>query len=122
MENPITYTLPRLVFDECFLISDNANRTFTKLRKNLDISFSSVSAKTHFDLFNIFNPSYITEQFFTSGSGFGAMRLLSASNKWSASELSQLFGGDPIIASISMMHYHARRHIKLAHNQFLEDS
>ena len=31
MANPIVYNVPKLVFDECFLVSDNMNRTHMKL-------------------------------------------------------------------------------------------
>lgn len=54
-KNPITFTIPKLVFDECFIVSDNRSQTFTKLIKNEDIAFSQIGAKIHFDLFNIFN-------------------------------------------------------------------
>jgi len=53
--NPITFELPKQVYDECFFITDNNTRLFTKYAKGLDESMATVSTKTHFSLFNIFN-------------------------------------------------------------------
>ena len=54
-KNPITIDIPQLVYDECFMISDNNTRLFTQLRRGLDESMATVSVDTHFGLFNIFN-------------------------------------------------------------------
>ena len=50
-----------MLYDECFLLSDNNTRMYTHLRKGLDSSFSTVSIDTHFDLFNIFSEKNIHE-------------------------------------------------------------
>jgi uncharacterized pyridoxamine 5'-phosphate oxidase family protein len=59
LDNPIVYDIPKLVFDELMLVSDNSSQTYRKLIPNEDIAFSNVSTRTHFDLFNIFNASYL---------------------------------------------------------------
>lgn len=59
LDNPIVYDIPKLVFDELMLVSDNSSETYRKLIPNEDIAFSNVSTRTHFDLFNIFNASYL---------------------------------------------------------------
>lgn len=61
---PIKYEIPKMVFDECFLISDNNTKLFTKQRKLQDVSFSTVSVETHFGLFNIFNEKNLHENIF----------------------------------------------------------
>jgi hypothetical protein len=52
---PIKYELPKMIFDECFLISDNNTNLFSQQRKGLDVSMSTISVDNHFKLFNIFN-------------------------------------------------------------------
>lgn len=39
-KNPISFIVPKMIFDECFLVSDNRTQTFTKLIPNEDIAFS----------------------------------------------------------------------------------
>jgi hypothetical protein len=97
-ENPIKLEIPKLIFDDCLLISTNQNRTFTKLIPNEDIAFSSVSIETHHRFFNIFNTYNLHLEFFQSGSGFGILRLLAISNQWSVSDFAYLFGADLIMA------------------------
>lgn len=53
--NPISFELPKMVFDECYMVTDNNTSLFTQFRKFLDPCFSTVSVETHFSLFNIFN-------------------------------------------------------------------
>jgi hypothetical protein len=53
--SPITFNLPKMIYDECFLVSDNNTKVFSKLKKGLDVSFSNVSVENHFQFFNIFN-------------------------------------------------------------------
>jgi DNA helicase INO80 len=55
-QSPIEFVLPKMVFDECYFISDNSTNLFSQQRKGLDASFSNVSVETHFKFFNIFNP------------------------------------------------------------------
>jgi DNA helicase INO80 len=58
MKNPISLEVPKLVFDECFLITDNQTRTFKKIG-NYDDSLSCVSIDTHMKFFNIFSAEAI---------------------------------------------------------------
>lgn len=109
-KNPITFNVPKLVFDECFIVSDNRAQTYTKLVKKDDIAFSQIGVKIHFDLFNIFNAQNIHEQSFVSGSAFGVLRLMSKGNGWSASELAYLCGADPLMQVVSLLHFHAQKH------------
>ena len=53
--SPITFEIPKMVFDECFLVSDNNSRLYSTQRKFRDVAFNQVSVETHFSLFNIFN-------------------------------------------------------------------
>lgn len=39
-KSPITLTVPKLVFDECFIYGDNRAQTFTKLVPGEDVAFS----------------------------------------------------------------------------------
>ncbi len=59
MTNPISFNVPKLVFDELTLISDSVSDTYQHFIKGEDISFSHVSRETHSSLFNIFNATYI---------------------------------------------------------------
>lgn len=118
LKNPINYEIPKLVFDECFLISDNNTHQFTKLRKNLDISLCEVSYETNQRFFNIFNTLNLTRECFTSNSGFGILRLLASSNKWSLGELAYLFVSDPLIKQISLLHYYSRKYQKRVYTNF----
>lgn len=61
---PIKYELPKMIFDECFLISDNNTNLFSQQRKFVDVSFSTVSVETHFSLFNIFNEQNLHDNIF----------------------------------------------------------
>ena len=97
LKNPITLTLPALVYDECFLPTVNMGSLFKKIRRNLDTSFWEVSVQTHYRFFNIFNTLNIHEESFKSNGGFGILRLLAWSNKWSSSDLSYLFVADDMI-------------------------
>lgn len=63
-ESPISYTLPKMVYDDCFLLSDNNTSLFRKERFFQDSAFATVSVKTHFDLFNIFNEANMHEQIY----------------------------------------------------------
>ena len=75
VHNPIRLVIPKLIFDDGLLISDNNTQTFTRFIKGEDISFSQVSIDTHAKFFNIFNAEFLHKEFFTSGSGFGILRL-----------------------------------------------
>lgn len=75
VHNPIRLVIPKLIFDDGLLISDNNTQTFTRFIKGEDISLSQVSIETHAKFFNIFNAEFLHKEFFTSGSGFGILRL-----------------------------------------------
>lgn len=46
-ENPIIYNMPKLVFDELMLITDNTASTYRKLIPYEDIAFSNISTRAH---------------------------------------------------------------------------
>jgi len=54
MKNPISFEIPKLIYDECFLLSDNNTRLFKKLGR-FDNCFSELSLENHMRFFNIFN-------------------------------------------------------------------
>ena len=112
LDNPIELHVPKMVYDELFLVSDNHTDTFRKLIPNEDIAFSNVSRKTHYDLFNIFNAAYIHEQMWTPGSPFAIFRLMGKSNGLSVSEIATLLNSDPILQLTTMMHYRAQIHTR----------
>jgi hypothetical protein len=62
--------------------------------------------------FNIFNVVNLHQECFKSNSGFGILRLLTLSNRWSLGELSYLFVADPLIKQIALMHYYYLKHQK----------
>ena len=41
--SPITYEFPKTIFDECFLISDNNTKLFTRQVKYRDVAHTTVS-------------------------------------------------------------------------------
>lgn len=75
--------MPKIIYDECYLPTDNMTRTFTQFRRGHDPAWASVSAKTHFDLFNIFTEKDIYDK-------PGILALLMKSNRWSAGTLSRM--------------------------------
>lgn len=107
--NPIRLQIPKLIFDECFLVSTNSTQTFTRLIPNEDVAFSQVGIETHLKFFNIFNTAHLHEQFFTDNdhnSCFGILRLLSCSNRWSVSDMAYLMAADEFMRTASLVHYH----------------
>jgi hypothetical protein len=54
MKNPITFEIPKLIYDECFILSDNNTKLFKKLG-HFDNCFSEISFENHMRFFNIFN-------------------------------------------------------------------
>lgn len=118
--SPITYELPKTVYDECFLISDNNTRLFTRQKKYRDITHTTVSVSTHFALFNIFNENYLYQRIYQDQSNFSTntfdiLGLLAQSNSWSISDLSYLAvaqsstkAGD-IMQSIALLHYYSKK-------------
>ena len=107
MKNPISFEVPKIVFDECFLVSDNNTRLFRKLIKGEDAAFSEVGLETHMKLFNIFNTVNLHEETLnnTKASGLSILRLYAQSNRMSLGELSYLFVADPLIKQIALMHH-----------------
>lgn len=111
MKNPIIFEIPKLIFDECFLLSDNNTKLFKKIGR-FDDCFSELSLENHMRFFNIFNTLNLYQGAFektNGGSIYSTLRLLSKSNKWSFGELSWLHVADPIIKQIALMHYHYER-------------
>lgn len=99
MKNPITFEIPKLIYDECFLLSDNKTKLFKKLG-HFDECFSEISFENHMRFFNLFNTLNLYREAFAqsnTGSIFSILRLLSRNNKWSFGEISWLFVADPII-------------------------
>jgi len=112
MSNPIVLTLPKLVFDELLLVSDNQNATYRKLIKYEDISLCSLSTESHYKFFNIFNASNLNEGMWRGGpfATFSILRLICASNGWGASDLAFLFTTDKLTSLIALIHYYSRKH------------
>jgi hypothetical protein len=105
MKNPISYEIPRLLYDECFMVSDNNTRLFKKLGP-YDEAFSELSLENHMRFFNIFNTKNLYQEAFSEKSGFSILRLLAKSNKWSFGEISWMHVADPLMKQIALMHYH----------------
>ena len=108
MKNPITFEIPKLIYDECFMVSDNNTKLFKKLGP-YDNCFSEISFENHMRFFNIFNTLNLYQGAFekaSSGSIYSTLRLISKSNKWSFGEISWLHVADPIIKQIALMHYY----------------
>jgi SNF2 family DNA or RNA helicase len=108
MKNPISFEIPKIIFDECFLITDNMTQLFRRVRKNVDNSFVEVGFDTHMRFFNIFNALNMSNEIFNSGKSgsFGILRLLQKSNRWSLGDISYLFVADPMVKQIALMHYY----------------
>jgi len=96
MKNPISYELPRIIYDECLLISDNNTKMFKKIGR-YDEAFSELGVENHMRFFNIFNTLNLYQESFAPKSGFSILRLLCKSNKWSFGELSWMHVADPLI-------------------------
>jgi hypothetical protein len=82
MKNPISFEIPKLIFDECFLISDNQSKTFKKLGR-YDSSFSELGLETHLKFFNIFNTNAIYQGSYQSeqnSSIYSALHLAAKGN------------------------------------------
>ena len=109
MKNPISYELPRLIYDECLLISDNKTQLFKKFG-HYDQAFSEISLDNHMRFFNIFNTLNLHQESFKDKSEFSILRLLGKSNKWSFGEISWLYVADPLMKQIALMHYHYERY------------
>ena len=109
-KNPIAFYVPSLIYDECYLPSDNQNTHFKKLIPYTDIEFCEVGVETHFKFFNIFNEVHLNEELYTSGSNLGILRLLQVSNKWSLNELAYLFVADKLVTIVALAHHYAQQY------------
>ena len=123
MSNPIQFDIPRLLYDECFLISDNNTTLFKKLIKGEDSAFCEVGIETHMKFFNIFNTYNMHCEIFKNekpsktSSLFSILRLMTKGNKWSLGELSYLCVADQLIKQIALMHfYHDKYHRRVYNN------
>lgn len=99
MKNPITFEIPKLIYDECFFLSDNKTKLFKKIGR-FDDCYSEISFENHMRFFNIFNTLNLYRGAFdqpNTGSIYSILGLLSRTNKWSFAEISWLFVADPII-------------------------
>lgn len=98
MKNPIKFEVPKLVYDECFLISDNPSRLFRKLGKH-DEAFAEVGIETHMKFFNIFNTGSLYRGAYEQSPSniYSAVHLLARGNKWSHGEVSWMCVADPIV-------------------------
>lgn len=107
--SPITFNLPKMIFDECFLVSDNNTAVFSKQRKGVDVSFSNVSIQTHFQFFNIFNEYNLYQSIYSPKSSFSIIGLLHQSNNFSFSDSVYLSVADKMMTSISLLHYYSQK-------------
>ncbi len=53
--SPISFEIPKLIYDECFLASDNFTKLFRKITKGTDESMQEIGVENHMRFFNIFN-------------------------------------------------------------------
>ena len=117
---PICFEIPKMVYDECFLVSDNNTNTFTQQRKGIDVSMSSISVETHFKLFNIFNERSLHENIYGSekdpslnkwNNSFSAIALLIRSNSWSYSDIAYqaVSSQDRAISTVALLHYYSKK-------------
>jgi len=94
-----------MIFDECFLLSDNNTKLFSQKRKYLDECFTTVSVNTHFSFFNIFNEQNLYNEIYNTPkkkincwkAGFDIIGLLLSSNGWGLSEFTYLTVADKMI-------------------------
>ena len=116
MKNPISFEVPKLIYDECFFITDNQTRLFRKIGK-FDDSMAEVSVDTHMKFFNIFNTESLVRGAYSekkSNSIYSALHLLAKGNKWGHGELSWMCVADPVIKQVALLHYyHEKYHRKL---------
>ncbi len=120
MKNPIIFDVPKLVYDECFLITDNCTRLFKKLGP-YDEAFSELGFENHMRFFNIFNSLNLYRESLSQKSNFSILRLLAKSNKWSFGELSWMHVADPLIKQIALMHYYYERYHRKLYTGVLQN-
>lgn len=102
------------------MVTDNNMQLFTKHAKYLDPSMATVSVETHFGLFNIFSEQNLHHNIFDAepaslsvNKTFSILGLLLQSNKWGVSDLSFMASTDPLMQTVSMMHYYHQRYHKM---------
>lgn len=115
-QNPISVQFPKMIFDECCLVSDNNTQLFTQHRKFLDPSMATISADIHFKLFNIFNPANLHQNIYDVNPSslafnktFAILGLLISSNGWGVSDISFMASTDCLMQCVSMMHFYCHR-------------
>ena len=118
LRNPVCFTLPKLIYDECFIVTDNNTATNRRIRTGVDSSMQSLGITNHLNFFNIFHTDNLYRESKKSNSGFGILSLLCSSNKWSYGDLAYLFVADPIMALISLHYFHTQKHKKRVYNIF----
>jgi uncharacterized pyridoxamine 5'-phosphate oxidase family protein len=89
MRNPLIFEIPKLLYDECFIISENQTKLFKKLKYCEDIAFCEIGFETHMKFFNIFNAYNMHNTVFSANKShtFDILRLMIKGNKWSFGEL-----------------------------------
>ena len=116
---PIEFVLPKMIYDECFLINDNNTALFRKERKGVDVSMSTISVENHYRFFNIFNEQNMYQQIYcdkqkskskSSQSLFGILGLLALSNGWSLSDLAYLTVADDLLKVVTLMHHYSTKY------------
>lgn len=116
-QNPISFEFPKMIFDECCIVTDNNTQLFTQHRKFLDPSMATVSADVHFKLFNIFNQANLHHSIYDENpqslafsKTFSILGLLMSSNGWGVSDLSFMASTDSLMQCVSMMHFYSHRY------------
>ena len=108
--SPITFEIPKMVFDECFLVSDNNSRLYSTQRKFRDVAFNQVSVENHFSLFNIFNEKNLHENIFNEkqswNSAYSIIGLLMRSNSWGYGDISYQAVADKVVQAVCLLHHY----------------
>ena len=108
LKSPLSFTVPKLIFDELMLVSDYFT-TYRKLIPGEDVAFFHFAVETHFALMNIFNPSYLYQEIW-KGSSLSILRLVCKSFQWSLNEMCQVLCNDSAVAQIMVEAANQSRH------------
>jgi len=120
MRNPISFEVPKLVVDECFMVTDNQTRLFRKVGRHVDASMAEVSVSTHMALFNIFNTEALVREGYSGKSSlYSTLHLMTKGHRWSHGQLSWLCVADPVIKQVALLHYHFQRYHRRFYNTTL---
>jgi DNA helicase INO80 len=110
MRNPISFEVPKLVYDESFMVTDNQTRLFRKLGR-VDSSMAEVSVATHMAFFNIFNTEALVREGYSGKSSlYSSLHLMTKGHRWSHGQLSWLCVADSVIKQVALLHYHLQRY------------